>query len=280
MKTGQSCNEFIFLRKERSGVFSISIRPPSNGKYKLTIYGKVDKSEKRYESLMTYLIRFSDVSKKFGPYPQNNGQMWGLNLMAFDNGFLKTEQNRVPIKIVIGDGFVDRTFATTRSVPTLARIIPATKTLSLSEEKYCLVTATQTSLNIKACFPDTDFYKLELKCERVDEDGVYYNMACFLIECTKSADPCLGYPKAYPKAMTFCCKLIEPLSAHLPANTAVTCRFLSPLVVKAKVSDTEMTQDGDEWSCTVTTPSSGIHFKIYGNGDDTSFWTLFQYDII
>lgn len=286
MKSELSYNEFIFLRQERPGVFSISIRPPSNGKYKLTIYGKVDKSEETYQPLMTYLIRFSDVSQKFGPYPQNKGQMWGMDLMAFDNGFLKTEQNQVPIKIVSGDGFLDRTFATTRSVPTLASIIPATKTLSLSEEiKYCLVTATQTSLNIRACFPDTDLYKLELMCKKVDEDDKYYSMACFLIECTKPADPCLGYPTAYPEAVTFCCKLIEPLSAQLPANTAVTCRFRSPLVVKAMVSymHTKMTQDGDEWSCTVTTPNSGTNFVICGNVDDASsnsFCGLFQYDII
>uniref|UniRef100_A0A8W8JWX8 KY-like immunoglobulin-like domain-containing protein n=1 Tax=Magallana gigas TaxID=29159 RepID=A0A8W8JWX8_MAGGI len=299
MKTGLFCNEFIFLRQERSGVFSISIRPPSNGKYKLTIYGQVDRSEEKYELLMTYLIRFSNVSKTLSAYPQNNGQMWGMNLTAFDNGFLKTEQNRVPIKNVSGDGFVDKTFATTRSVPTVARIIPATKTLSLKEEKYCLVTVTQTTLNIKACFPDIDLYKLELMCKEVDENGVYYNMACekvnkdnkyprmacFLIECTKPADPCLGYPTAFPEAVTFCCKLIEPLSAQLPANTAVTCRFRSPLVVKAMVSymDTEMTQDGDEWSCTVTTPSSGINFVICGDVDDASsnsFCGLFQYDII
>lgn len=281
MKTEQFCNEFIFLRQERSGVYSISIRPPSNGKYELTIFGQVDKSEKSNEPLMTYLIRFSDISKGFSPFPQNNGQMWGMNLTAFDNGFLKTEQNRVPIKIVSGDGFVDKTFATTRSVPTLARIVPATKTLSLSEEKYCLVTATQSTLNIKACLPETDFYKLELMCQRVDVDERYYSMACFLIECTKPADPCLGYPTAYPQARTLCCKLIEPLSAQLPANTAVTCRFQSPLVVKAKVYDTKMTQDGDEWSCNVTTPNPGMNFKISGNGDGkSSFRILFQYDII
>lgn len=233
---------------------------------------------------MTYLIRFSGVSKGFSPFPQNNGQMWGMNFMAFDNGFLKDEQNQVPIKIVSGDGFLDRTFATTRSVPTHASIIPATKTLSLSEEmKYCLVTVTQTTLNIRACFPDIDLYKLELMCERVDGDNRFYSMACFLIECTKPADPCLDYPKAYPHATTLCCKLIEPLSAQLPANTTVTCRFQSPLVVKAMVSYmyTKMTQDGDEWSCTVKTPSSGINFVIFGNVDDaSSFWGLFQYDTI
>lgn len=282
MKTGLSCNEFIFLRQERSGVYSISIRPPSNGKYELTIFGKVDKSEKTYQSLMTYLIKFSDVSKKFSPYPENNGQMWGMNHEAFDNGFLKTENNQVPVKIISKDGFVDRTFATTRNVPTLEKIIPASKKLPWSKEKYSLVTTTPTSLNIKACFPDMDFYKLELMCQRVDgNDDLYHNMACFLIECTKPADPCLGYPKAYPQAQTYGCKLIEPLSAQLPANTTVTCRFQSPLVVKAMVAKTSMTQNGDEWSCTVTTPSCGTAFYISGNIDDgNSYYRLYQFDII
>lgn len=119
-------------------------------------------------------------------------------------------------------------------------------------------------------------------CKRVDgDDDLYHNMACFLIECIKPADPCPGYPKVYPQAQTYGCKLIEPLSAQLPANTTVTCRFQSPLIVKSMASDTKMTRDGDEWSCTVTTPSSGTRFDISGNTDGThTFWTLFQYDVI
>lgn len=282
MKTGLSCNEFIFLRQEKSGLFSISIRPPSNGKYELIIYGKVDRTENTYQSLMTYLIRFSDVSKKFSPYPENNGQMWGMDLEAFDNGFLKKDNNRVPVKIISEDGFVDMTFATTQNVPTLAKIIPATKKLPWSKEKYSLVTTTHTSLNIKACFPNMDLYKLELMCKRVDgDDDLYHDMACFLIECTKPADPCPGYPKAYPRAQTTGCKLIEPLSAQLPANTTVTCRFQSPLVVKAMVAKISMTQNKDEWSGTVTTPSCGAAFYISGNIDGgNSYSRLYEFEII
>lgn len=280
MKSGFPCNEFIFLRQERSRVFSISIRPPSNGKYELTIYGKIDKSETTHQSLMTYVIKFSNVCKKFGPFPQNNGQMWGMDLEAFDNGFVLTEKNRVPIQIDSGEGFVERTFATTRKVPTIAKIVPATKKLSLSERKYCMVTTTDTNLNIKACFPDVDFYKLDIMCQRVEGNDSYYSMACFLINCTNPANPCLGYPKAYPQATEFSCKLLEPLSAQLPANTTVTCRFQSPLVVKAMVPDMKMTREGDEWSCTVTTPSSGTEFYISGNIDDgNSYYRLFQFDI-
>uniref|UniRef100_A0A8W8ND31 Transglutaminase-like domain-containing protein n=1 Tax=Magallana gigas TaxID=29159 RepID=A0A8W8ND31_MAGGI len=282
MKTGLSCNEFIFLRQEKSGLFSISIRPPSNGKYELIIYGKVDRTENTYQSLMTYLIRFSDVSKKFSPYPENNGQMWGMDLEAFDNGFLKKDNNRVPVKIISEDGFVDMTFATTQNVPTLAKIIPATKKLPWSKEKYSLVTTTHTSLNIKACFPNMDLYKLELMCKRVDgDDDLYHDMACFLIECTKPADPCPGYPKAYPRAQTYGSKLIEPLSAQLPANTTVTCRFQSPLVVKAMVAKISMTQNKDEWSGTVTTPSCGAAFYISGNIDGgNSYSRLYEFEII
>nr|XP_011431183.2 kyphoscoliosis peptidase isoform X1 [Crassostrea gigas] len=282
MNTGMPCDNFTFLRQEKSKEFSISILPPSNGKYNLTIFGEINKTEKTYQSLMTYVIKFSNVSKEYNPYPQNNGQMWGINLEAFDNGFSKTEKNRLPVKIRSKDGHLDKTFVTNRNIPTLAKIIPATKRLSWNYEKYCLVSATHTSLNIKACFPVTDFYKLELMCQRVDgDDDLYHNMACFLIECIKPADPCPGYPKVYPQAQTYGCKLIEPLSAQLPANTTVTCRFQSPLIVKSMASDTKMTRDGDEWSCTVTTPSSGTRFDISGNTDGShTFWTLFQYDVI
>lgn len=46
METGMSCNDFTFLRQERSGEFSIYVWPPSNGRYELAMFGKHIKSEK------------------------------------------------------------------------------------------------------------------------------------------------------------------------------------------------------------------------------------------
>lgn len=281
METGMSCNDFTFLRQERSGEFSISVRPPSNERYKLQIFGKSKKSEKLYSLLMTYVIRFSNVRKNYSSYPPNRGYMWGMHSEAFDNGFIRTEKNTNPIKIKSKDGYIDKTFTTVRNIATLAKLIPATAKLSSNYDNNCFVTSTNTSLNIKACFPENDLYKLELMCQRVGGDNSYYSMACFLIECTKPASPCLGYPKSYSAVATFCCKLIEPLSGKLPANTKVTCRFQSPLVVKAFVSDMEMDQDRDEWSCILTTPSAGSEFYISGNIDNTlTFCRLYEYDII
>lgn len=193
METGTSCNDFTFLRQERSGEFLISVRPPSNERYKLQMFGKCQYFEKFYSLLVTYVIKFSNVRKNYSCYPPNRGRIWGMYSEAFDNGFIKSEKNTNPIKIISKDGYIDKTFTTVRNISTLAKIIPATAKLSSNYEN-CFVTSTNTSLNIKACFSENDLYKLELMCQRVGGDNSYHSMACFLIECTKPASPCLGYP--------------------------------------------------------------------------------------
>lgn len=93
-----------------------------------------------------------------------------------------------------------------------------------------------------ACFHADDLYKLELKCQELGGDDSYYSMACFLIECTKPANPCLGYSKSFFQNF----RLKKSLLGKLPANTAVTCRFQPLFVVKAFVSDMKMVQDRAE----------------------------------
>ncbi|XP_055998497.1 kyphoscoliosis peptidase-like isoform X2 [Ostrea edulis] len=280
-KTGKSFDEYTFLRRENPKTIAVSLRPPSNGTYQLNVYGKIDQLEKSHGQLMSYVIKFSNVTTDSNPYPFNHGQMWGMSLEAFENGFQAADRYNIPTKLRSENGYIDLKLNTTRNLPTIAKIEPATKQLPGDKRRYCLVSSTDSELNILACFPVRDLYKLEVMCQRVEGDEKYHQMALFLIDCTKPADPGLPYPATYSSTQEYRCKLIEPLEGQLPANSSVTCRFQSPLVYKAMVAKTKMKQDGDEWWATVTTPGVGEKFKISGNvSDENIYYSLFEYDIV
>jgi hypothetical protein len=280
-ETGKYFNEYTFLQKETPSTISVSLRPPSSGKYQLDIFGKIDQLENSHSHLMNYIIKFSNVTTEYNAYPFNHGQMWGLRSEAFQNGFKATDRYNIPTKLESNDGYIDLRLNTTRNVPTIAKIKPATGQFHADEKRYCLVSSKDTELNIQACFPKKDLYKLEIMCKRVEGDEMYHQMALFLTDCRKPANPGLPYPETYSSTQEFGCKLIEPLAGQLPANSSVTCRFQSPLVLKAMVAKTYMKQDGDEWSATVTTPNVGEKFSISGNiVDENMYYSVFRYDIV
>jgi hypothetical protein len=280
-ESGKSFDEYTFLRKENSKTIAVSLRPPSNGKYELNIFGKIDPSETNLNRLMSYAIKFSNVTTEYNPYPFNHGQMWGMFYEAFQNGFKATERYGIPTKLRSDDGYIDVKLNTTRNVPTIAEIEPATGQLAGGGRRYCLVSSTDAELNIQACFPAKGLYKLNILCKRVQGEEMYHQMALFLIDCRKPTELGLPFPATYSSTIEYRCKLIEPLQGQLPANSRVTCRFQSPLVLKAMVATTDMKRDRNEWSATVTTPNVGEDFTISGNiVDENIYYDLFKYDIV
>lgn len=72
---------------------------------------------------------------------------------AFDNGFIKTEKNEIPIKINSKDRYIAKTFTTIRNIATLAKIIPATPNLPSSNlENNCFVTNTTNIFDYNGLF--------------------------------------------------------------------------------------------------------------------------------
>ncbi|XP_052062999.1 uncharacterized protein LOC127702733 [Mytilus californianus] len=111
-------------------------------------------------------------------------------------------------------------------------------------------------------FQNTGYYKLTIFSET---DSKNHKTGTFLIDCTEPANPCLPFPTTFAETHEYNCVLIEPLDGILPANSSITCRFRSSIILSAIVNGHMMTKAGSEWIITTTTPSTGEAFDIAGN---------------
>lgn len=132
MEIGMSCNELTFFASGKIwGIFNIC-----SNTFKCTIW--ITKFWQKYEIrriyplLMTYVIKFSNVRRKYiviiGWTKTNVGSV----IWNFDNRFIKTEKNNIPIKINSKDGYIDKTFTTIHHIAMLAKIISETSNISSS----------------------------------------------------------------------------------------------------------------------------------------------------
>jgi hypothetical protein len=176
---------------------------------------------------------------------------------------------------------VNLTLKTTKNIPTLLGLSHATNEFP-DGEIFTLVTGGKDFLNIKLRLPYAGYYKLELMFKRENSsDDLYHGMANFLVECERSANHCMPFPKYYPLVQEYNCSLIEPLDGNLPANTLVKFKFKSSVVRKAIVGEEDMKQHGDEWSAKIRTPDAGCAVEIMGtNVDENTYWGLYTFDVI
>ncbi|XP_062582818.1 kyphoscoliosis peptidase-like [Saccostrea cucullata] len=275
--SGERVEEYGFLRKESAYEIKLTLNPPKVKSYRAELYGNIDPSQKSLDHLMTYAIKCTQAAN-VSPYPRRTEQ-WGFSQKAYDNGFLKSDQFKIPALQQSSNGQLELNLRTTRNVPSMVKLSHAKYDLG---KKFAFVTSGKDFLKINLKFPSIGYYQLMLMCEEEKgTDDRYHEMGNLLVECKSPADSCIPFPVASSKAQEYLCILIEPLNGQLPANQQVKFKFQSPVVKKAIAAKEDMKQNGDEWSAVITTPGPGGSVQISGNDtDENRFWGLFTFEII
>lgn len=264
--------EYIFIRKEQAEEITVTISPPPPGLYHLKIYGH-DSSEAKYFPLVLQYTIKSDWIGDIKPFPKNDG-LWGFVSDANNYGFENNGAELVPVMYKV-KGEATLCFPTYQIHK---RSVKLTSEDNMPDGAKCtLVDSDNHSFNVTLRLPFTGYYKLTIFSET---DTKHHKTGTFLIDCTESANPCLPFPTTFEATQEYNCVLLEPLDGILPANSSVTCRFRSLLVLSATANGQVMTKDGSEWILTTTTPSTGEAFDIAGNVlDRDDYLVLFRYDI-
>ena len=273
---GYQYNKYVFLRQEKQGLFKLTVKPPSIGKYFLRIYGKVDKNKEDLDQFVEYIFQCTSVQSRIQPYPANDG-LWGVKPKAFDIGIDPSAAESIVYKAV--NGILDLKVKIVRPVQAMLHLTSAGNDENL--QQFSLIETHDTYLRIKLRLPTPDHYKLEILCQ-TSESELFFPQIAYLIENSyipqKSVHP---FPKTYPQTAEFQCELIKPLDGTLRANTTTMVRFKSPKVIKALVGGQEMKQINGIWEAKIKTPFAGGKFEISGNNTDENFyWDLYQYTII
>lgn len=264
--------EYIFIRKEKTEEITVTISPPPPGLYHLKIYGHDSSEAKDLPLLLQYTIK-SDWIGDIKPFPKTDG-LWGFVSDANNYGFQNNGAELVPVMYKV-KGEATLCFPTYKIHK---RSVKLTSEDNMPDEAKCtLVNSDNHSFNVTLRLPFMGYYKLTIFSET---DSKHHKTGTFLIDCTAPANPCLPFPTTFEATQDYNCVLIGPLDGILPANSSVTCRFRSSIVVSATANGQVMTKEGSEWILTTTTPSTGEAFDIAGNLlDRTDYLVLFRYDI-
>lgn len=238
----------------------------------MKIYGHDNSVAKDLPLLLQYTIK-SDWIGDIKPFPKNDG-LWGFVCDTNNYGFKNNGADLVPVMYKV-KGEAILCFPTHQIHK---RSVKLTSEDTMPDGAKCtLVGSDNHSFNVTLRLPFTGYYKLTIFSET---DSKHHKTGTFLIDCTEPANPCLPFPTTFEATQDYNCVLIEPLEGILPANSSVTCRFRSSIVVSATANGQVMTKEGSEWNLTTTTPSSGEAFDIAVNllcRDD--YLVLFRYDI-
>ncbi|XP_061195087.1 kyphoscoliosis peptidase-like [Saccostrea echinata] len=275
--SGKRVEEYGFLRKVSAHEIKITLNPPKTVTYRVELFGTIDPTQEKLDELMTYVIKYTQASN-VSPYPRLTKQ-WGLRQRAYENGFLRSDQFKVPALLQSSNGQSELTLRTTRNILSMVQLSHANYNL---RKNFTLITGGKNFLKINLKFPSTGYYRLELMCQKEkDTDNLYHEMGNFLVECQRPADPCIPFPVSHPQAQEYLCILIEPLSGQLPANQQVSFKFKSSSVKKAIAGGENMNKNSDEWSAVLTTPGSGGSVDIMGTQiDENRFWGLFTFEVL
>ncbi|KAL3874016.1 hypothetical protein ACJMK2_037085 [Sinanodonta woodiana] len=274
LKDGTEMGNYVMSYLQDQTTLKIIVRPPTQAKYILKIYGKPKmKQTKLYKNLIEYIVKSNNEAKHVKPYPCRK-QPWAscpeYEIYGFTEKAMET-----PIYVAKG-GEVRITIPTTRLIDIMAKIrhsLDADGNL----ENYCLVEAVPQYIAVEARFPKEGFYELEILVKK-ESDGHYWPAISYLVDCPTTMDPCYGFPVQYN--LKYQCRLLEPRRNPLPAETVITFRFESPICQKIFVSGKYFDKtEKNVFEGTISTPDSGdlvVFGSVNGNG---SLQGLFKFSI-
>ena len=275
---GKVHKQYTLVQNPEHNLFSIRVRPPTVGKFRLTILAGVDKNDMTLYAVVSYILRCRQTEQpKVFLYPKHSG-VWRSRPDYHDYGFQAGVDS--PMIITPQDGDLDLTIAKHKDFPVTFRVTYAESTIK-DLDHYVIMENTGKSLEIRGHFPEKGFYKLQIFFK--SESGSYEPMLLYLIDCTRSAmKNALPFPVMYSSAADFHCRLLEPLMREIPEESWIKIRFQSSDIIKAVVNGRKIEKGkGDIWRAAVRTSSAGGSLRIAGTNDlKGRYWVLYEFSIV
>ncbi|XP_061192154.1 kyphoscoliosis peptidase-like [Saccostrea echinata] len=274
---GNVHKQYTLVQNPDQNLFSIRIRPPTVGKFRLTILGSVDKNDTTLYALVSYILRCRQTEPKVFLYPKHSG-VWRSRADYRDFGFQTGVDS--PLIITPKDGILELTLPIEKKFPVSFKVSYSECTLK-NIERYVLVENIGSAISIRGHFPEKGFYKLQIFCKA--KSGNYEPVLLYLIDCTKDAmKHTLPFPVMYSSASEYHCQLLEPLTRELPEETWIKIRFRSSDIIKAVVNGRKIEKgNGDVWRAAVRTSTAGGSVRVAGTNDPKGrYWVLYEFIIV
>ena len=263
----RNLESFFFACKLNNRTVKIVIRPPEEVDYLVNILSQKSlDADGKTDVLVTYILKCTETIKEVRMFPQNF-RIYGAVSNYVKFGYC-SDITRC-CEYVCNSGEMTLPLKTKRNVKCMAKLEHVEETIDLTH--YCLITARENGILIKFRFPFFGYYKFTLFGKEIDVDS-FRPVATYLIDCTQASFIHSGFPVAFDAADELKCTLYKPLWKDLPANSQITIVLRSANISNTSVmyEDLQHNKENHVFEGTVTTPSAGQPFVIYGQKTDTS----------
>ena len=275
-KKGKNLDQYVLTKRTGKHEVTIKVNPPAVGDYMLHVFGKTDPDIAELDALVTYVLRCKEADKQVSPYPRHNG-LWGPYSDYIESGFHESAGKTVEYKV--NKGQLDLRLKTLKPVEAIVKLEHATELMN-DNNCFAILHRDRNSLLVSAKFPSKGKYKLSVFTKNTDAN-TFSPRLCYLIHCDKELSPCIPFPKEFQQTSQFSCRLIEPMTKDIPAESKVRIRFVSRMLAQARVGTDVMKRKGNTWNVTIQTPRAGNVVKVLGSdkkGEEC--WALYQFDVV
>ncbi|XP_067669741.1 uncharacterized protein [Haliotis asinina] len=175
-------NNVILYKKD--GIFSAKVKPPSEGTFKLMLFGETEGMTK-HQGLVSYIINCVEADENPEPYPDHFG-MWGGQAEALGCGF--TEDVLEENIFLSEDGTLAFSLPVKWKVDSIIRLEHSQQSGNLDD--YISEATNSTTMAIMARLPYSGYYKLQIFACDPNEGGSYIPVVFIFIECLKGMKSC------------------------------------------------------------------------------------------
>ena len=281
-ETLKEANKYRCIQRLNGKEFSIRVVPPEKGEYMLTVFGKSkDYLHAKFRKLIEYTLRCESVYEEPVVFP-DHFKAWGPEPNYSELGFTDSIQELSVVNCDSNEHAI--TLIQTRNVAVSVEL-RSVKNLERELNDYTLITAWDKSKSIHLRFPAKGYYKLDIYAEGKLEK--YEFVAAFLFYCSSNENVCY-FPKCNAESVAkFKCRLLEPFTRELPANTEITFKIESRDLKKVMLgipvesatgqgmkSCGELKKEGNLFSATLKTPGKGESLYLAGcSSPPNIFWS-------
>lgn len=278
-ENGTNIKNCLILMKD-ANTYSIRIRAPSVGKYKLEIYG-TQNNNNVLDLYVTYIIHCKTTDEKVRPFPDIDN-VWGQKATLSDFGISPKAGKKTSYVAKKGTCIV--------KIPILSPVSAMMK-LTYAErqimyiDSYVMVTASAKHVVAKVNTPEVGFYKLTVYAKHLSSSNNSHEpVLTYLIENKVKPKSCQPFPKLFATAITtHQVALVEPCTHELQGSTEVKFKLVSPLLKFVLAANQKFEKDSkNTFEFSLKMPFKGTSFPIYGTDKEntSSFDQLFQFKVV
>ncbi|CAC5422614.1 unnamed protein product [Mytilus coruscus] len=210
---GTAINAGAIMVCENNKACKTTLRPPHKGKYTLALHATINDTN---ISIANYIIDCVAAEPNWKPFP-NNTAYYGPKSDFTDRGFERSCLNPF---YECKNGKLDLLLETISTPDVLVHLHDAE---NVDHKDYLIVEKNDSSINIRTRLLNKGYYKLQL-FSKVDQTLAY----TVLILNTTESDVTSKFPITYSTTTKYKCRLFQPLTRELPANSEISFEFTSP----------------------------------------------------